>query len=491
MRANYTYYLTGVLLLLVPLFLAGRAPLGLTVLQILCVCILTLLLWDGPERLVTPRMHRIALLLLLLLPLLQLLPVPGQIAEALPGREAHTAARLLAARGGDTGLVAVSLYFRDSLAAWLLLLLPVTTYLAVREFSSRQIQRLLVLVLAGAAFQSVMGLMQFGGGPDSPFYLGMEHAHFGSAVGTYTSRNNYVGYLYLSLMIVLALYMATLGRHRHRNRHQNLRQRLNYLASTQGHKALLLGAFILLLLLAIVFSRSRAGIGLTILGVVLSTAVFARRIGGDNVYGLTGSIIAIATGIAVGIGLTPVLDRFSAMDPLSSGRWTIYEGTLRAIGEFLPLGSGAGTFRATFYTFQSLSQAEFTINRAHNDYLEWVYIGGLPAACLIVLFLAIYIMRWPRLWQPGHWGEFRYLQIGAGLGMFLMLLHEFVDYNLMTPANMAIFAFFAGIFFHDYREPRRGPRPGTEDANVSAENPRIRAPLVPVTDLPSRNPFHD
>ena len=63
------------------------------------------------------------------------------------------------------------------------------------------------------------------------------------------------------------------------------------------------------------------------------------------------------------------------------------------------------------------------INRAHNSYLEWIYNGGLVAIALIVGFLALYVARWFSVWRRDEWGEFRYVQVGAGLGLLLMLLH--------------------------------------------------------------------
>ena len=67
-----------------------------------------------------------------------------------------------------------------------------------------------------------------------------------------------------------------------------------------------------LFLVAVTFTRSRMGIGMTMLGIMLSVALFSRRIGGDNAFGPVGSLVAIALGLAVTIGLVPVLDRFSA-----------------------------------------------------------------------------------------------------------------------------------------------------------------------------------
>jgi len=53
----------------------------------------------------------------------------------------------------------------------------------------------------------------------------------------------------------------------------------------------LYGALVLLLISGMIFTRSRAGITLTILAILAATSTFDRRIGGNNVYGVPGTII--------------------------------------------------------------------------------------------------------------------------------------------------------------------------------------------------------
>ncbi len=130
----------------------------------------------------------------------------------------------------------------------------------------------------------------------------------------------------------------------------------------------------------------------------------------------------------------------------------------------------------------------YLINQAHNSYLEWVFDGGVFAVLLIRVMLFIYVARWPRLWAAGDWGEFRYVQVGCGLGLGLMLLHELVDYNLFVPANMVYFAFFAAVFLDDYREPPVQLRQRDADG---ARSGRHLPPLQPPVATQTTNPFMD
>ena len=80
--------------------------------------------------------------------------------------------------------------------------------------------------------------------------------------------------------------------------------------------------------------------------------------------------------------------------------------------------------------------------------------------------------------------------------MLLMLFHEFVDYNLFIPANMAFFAFFAGLFFHEYDESvdknSRGYRNKHLEDGFSKELPqgRIRTRVKSTVSKPEKNPFY-
>ena len=183
-----------------------------------------------------------------------------------------------------------------------------------------------------------------------------------------------------------------------------------------------------------------------------------------------------------------MLQRFTLLDPVEDGRVTIFAGTLAGIRQFFPLGAGPATFQQAFFPFQDLEQAMYLINQAHNSYLEWVFDGGIFALLLIGVMLFIYVARWPRLWVAGDWGDFRYVQVGCGLGLGLMLLHEFVDYNLFVPANMVYFAFFAAVFLHDYREPPVQLRQRDADG---ARSGRHLPPLQPPVATQTTNPFMD
>jgi len=193
---------------------------------------------------------------------------------------------------------------------------------------------------------------------------------------------------------------------------------------------------------------------LAMLGLLLCMFAFSRRVGRDNAYGMIGTLTTVAVVLAVVVGLAPVWNRFALQDPAADLRWDIFATTLQAIGQFLPFGSGSGTFADVYPRFQTPEVIGY-INRAHNDYLEWIMEGGLVSAALILGFGWFYLRRWTEVWYRGTWSTFRFIQVGAGISILLLALHGLVDFNFHIPANAVFFAFLAGVFFHRHNEEAR------------------------------------
>jgi O-antigen ligase len=191
----------------------------------------------------------------------------------------------------------------------------------------------------------------------------------------------------------------------------------------------------------------------------------------------------VGLALALEVGLAPVLERFSVEGSLKDARWDIFASSTAAIGQFFPFGSGIGTFPEVYRRFQPDEIAQF-VNHAHNDYIEYLFEGGLIAAAVILLLLVVYLRAWPRLLRRPHWGTLSFMQAGAGIGLLLMALHGLTDYNWHIPANAVYFALMAGVFFH------RG-EPAPEPAPQAHEPAAVQAPPLPTVRVSTSNPFAD
>ena len=370
--------------------------------------------------------------------LLQLLPVPLSIWEGLSGREVFSEVFNYLPDDYSTRWRAVSVVPESTEKALLYLLPAIAVFFTVLLLDKTSIIRLVWLAFFIAIFQSILGLIQYGGG----IQLVENILYTGSARGTYLNRDHLAGFLVMVYPVVLAMLASMLG---YRSKYtSSRRKRWQYIATLEGNQSLVYAIIAMLIILCLIFTRSRSGIALVMIGMLISLFAFSFRLGRNNNYGVYGSVIAIIVILAIEIGLAPVLDRFS-VDPMQDLRWEIYSITMRIIGDYFPLGSGMGTFSSIYAGYQPPNSDGF-INQAHNDYLQWVLEGGLLMMLLIGFGLYRYFSHWRTVWLSGQWDGFRYIQVGAGIGVFLVLLHSMLDFGLHKPANNIYFAFFMAIF---------------------------------------------
>ncbi len=482
----FAFYLLAAILLFAPLIKGGNRPLPLMALELAAVLLLAypLLRPDRSQQLPAGLLPGLALLMLL--PLLQLLPIPFSLWQTLPGREVYAGA--LSAFGTKTDTHPLTLLPMATEVAWLALLPPFAVLLATLRLSEAALKKCVYLFIAMATVQAIIALVQFGGGATTTFRTSL--TDIGTGVGTYVNRNHLAGMLAMALPLSLGLLASRIGR-AGRSLHYRSRGLLRRLAGslnpTRINQTVIFSAISIVVLLGAIFSRSRTGIMLAMLGIFLAAIVFGFRIGNRRSTNLVTVFSVIGLALAVEVGLAPVLERFSASAALEDARWSIFSSSITAMGQFFPFGSGLGTFPDVYRRFQP-AEIELFVNHAHNDYIEYLFEGGGVAAVVILLGLFVYVRAWPRLLRLQHWGTLSFMQAGAGIGVLLLALHGLTDYNWHIPANAIYFALLAGVFLHRGETPRepvvhrhRAPAPVIEPASPSL--PAIRPSI--------KNPFAD
>jgi O-antigen ligase len=488
------FYLLAAILLFAPLIKGGNRPLPLLTLELaaLLLLVLPLLRPVFVERL--PKFFLFALALMALWPLLQLLPLPFSLWTALPGREIYADA--VAAFGASgASMRPLSIVPRATESAWLALLPPLAVFLVVVSLNESALRKIVYLFIAMAAVQAIVALVQFGGGASTTFRTSL--SDIGTAVGTYVNRNHLASLLVTALPVALGVLVSRIGRSREtlRYRSRSMVKRISEAFSqpSRMNQAMLFGAVCIALLLGIVFSRSRSGISLALLGVLLSAVFFGLKVGGKRSTKLAILLSVGGLVLALQVGLAPVLERFSVEGALEDARWGIYGSSMAAVALFFPFGSGIGSFPEVYRRFQPEDIPQF-VNHAHNDYIEYLFEGGLVAAVVLVLFAVMYLRTWPRLLKLPRWGTLSYMQAGAGLGLLLMALHGLTEYNWHIPANAIYFALMAGVFVHrGEAEPERArtsKKPGASPRSEAAP-PVPLVPPVPVVRPVMKNPFAD
>lgn len=121
----------------------------------------------------------------------------------------------------------------------------------------------------------------------------------------------------------------------------------------------------------------------------------------------------------------------------AQSRTEIFATTEHAIADFMPLGSGLGSFVQVYPLYERTSQVtgDYVVH-AHNDYAEVALELGLAGIVLILLFLAWWAAAVRRAWQTATAGPFAR---AAAIASAAVLVHSVVDFPLRTAAISACF----------------------------------------------------
>jgi O-antigen ligase len=436
------FALAAVVIVFAPLFRAANRPLPLAVLEVAGIAMLAFIAWKGPREALegVPAMLRWGAALLVVVPLIQLVPVPMAWWAMLPGHAPF--AQVLEAANAASGWRAITLHAEATQYSWLVLLPCAAIFLAVRRLDRPRLRRLAIVFVGVASVEAVLGVLQVGSAATSPINFGNPWAGAGAA-GTYINKNHFAALIAMALPMLLALWaieMLPLVTHRGEVLREHPRN-----ADTKFALRALFSMLTIVLLLALLLSRSRAGMaaGLFVFGLAIAALVW--RAATIQVKIALGAVALGAVVLAAFVGLTPVLERF-APDAFSmeyQSRMELAASTLRAALDFMPFGSGLGTFADVFRRYQGGGFAD----HAHNDYAELILELGVAGIAIIALLVIAYVMRWPAVLRQRESRRLRFMQVAAGLGMLAMIVHGAFDFNFHIPANAIFFSFLAGIFF--------------------------------------------
>ena len=385
-------------------------------------------------------------LLLLSIPILQLIPLPGPVWTHLPGRV--SLAVDLQGVLGDPGWRPLSLTPFQTEAALELLCVPCAVYMAGMALPSDLRRRLLDMVLAVAAISALLGLLQVIQGPDSSLYF---HAvtNRGYAVGLFANRSHLASFLASLLPVAIGMLM----------------DRARHVARTERDlRVWCLTALVILLAVAATATRARIGFVMLTLSAVAAILVAwrTRRRGGSGrraqIWLRIGALLALV--LIVQYTLFAFLPRLEGGDPVDP-RWRLARETVLLATPVRGVGYGIGSYpRVHDLVGASVADTRVYVNHAHDDYLELWLEAGVPAVLLAAAAVAALVWQLLRQWRnlgrpprphdPSH-DTHRALRFGATFGLLLLALHSAVDYPLRTLALES----YAGLLVALVVRPRR------------------------------------
>src|SRR5579864_1808945 len=477
MALSGVFWLTA-LTLLAALLLGGGTRGGFlsdALLQLLAIPLLLLsvarlsdLFWRDRDTLWQLRWELGFCLAAVLVPLVQLVPLPPVLWALLP----HRAPLIASFDGLGRGLPWLPISVSPN-ATWLSVaaLLPtLAVFFGTILLGYRERRLLSLVVVAFGIVSSFLGLLQIAQGPASRlrFFAAFLYVvlllaavwaiDIGFAVGPWRDRRTFEA---RSIVIVTASFLA-----------------------------------IVVLLAAEAMARSRAGMMLTMVSLVgaycLVLADRRRRTFSATPLNFLLAAAGTAFILILQFALYRVLARFNA-DPLDEVRLQFARTTIEAAWAYMPFGAGLGTFVPVYGMFEKPQDlfAHAYINHAHDDILELWLETGIFGVALMAAFAAWFVARAVKIWRHGFVGanEFdRALARAATIAVALIIAHSFLDYPLRTAAMTAIFAFACGLAVEtlaaDNRAKERRVRTAF-DATAQGVAPRLMAASPAVAAPPA------
>lgn len=360
-----------------------------------------------------PWLSQVALAAIVLLPLVQLVPLPPALWHALPGQTVRQAVLATIGRGDSWQPVSLTPLF--TMEAAIACLVFVALVLAMLVLDDRQLRQVGWLILGIVAVDIALGTLQVASGG---FPEWRESRNQGAMLGFFANKNH-MG-LFVAASMPLAWLLLDVRRRR-------------------GPRLYLFAGWCILSLVALIATNSRSGlvVGLVAAG-VLSLQLLSRQSARLRLAFVGLAVAAIAI-----VSLTNPFDalfgRFSEVN--SDIRWQFWEQSMPLLRTYWPIGAGAGSFAQLFIVNEQLAWVKPTyVNAVHNDYLQLVIEFGVPGVAVALLLIAA-LVRSARLGTRfiAKGSISNSVRVGAII-VLVFALQSLVDYPLRRVATLPMFA---------------------------------------------------
>lgn len=405
--------------------------------------------------------------LVLLLPALQLVPLPPAVWTALPGRAEVVNGFQIA--GITPPWLGVSLSPITTRQSTLSLIPPAAIFLVTLRLDPLERRGVVRAVIGIGALCVFLGVAQSLAGPDP--LLRFYYPEDIDIVGPFANRNHFAALVYCLLIVSMGWLAGTWQK--------AMESRGGRPASGWARLEFSIAfGSVALFLFGLVFIQSRAGWALGALAFAFGAILFystARAARAAGALGVVTAAMLLFVIILANYFYSFVTERLQ-IGSADTFRPEIALQTKALASKYFPFGSGFGTFLQIFAAHEIPGQAfPAVVNRAHNDYLEWLLEGGMAAAALLLVALAWF--AWINLlaWRDAQGMIDSTLARACGLAPILLLLHSIVDYPLRTVAMMSVAAFCAAMCLKAPASRRKATRRSLPAAELLQANTRSRA----------------
>ena len=281
--------------------------------------------------------------------------------------------------------------------------------------------------------------------------LGYIKSGLGDARGTWINRNHFAGFMGMMSPLLLGFSLSRV----------RWGQRLKFktLLQSEGiHKHSLFLLALVIMALALLFSKSRSGIISMFLGVGTFLLLIRSkdRTLPKRFWILVGVFFGLTFLYGLRVGFDPIIDRFLALNK-SNTRLEFWNDSLAIIADH-PLGIGLATFKNVFPVYNTTSLTEtVTPYYLHNDVLQLLVETGWPGFSLLIgTYMVFIVENFRRIRQMEFYTDPQRFLISAGAfsGLVSISFYSFLDFNLQIPANAVYFVLLLAMvnpscFFSD------------------------------------------
>lgn len=370
--------------------------------------------------------------LVLVIPIVQLVPLPAAIWQSLPGRAVEV--QSLALIQADRSWMPLTMAPARTFASLLAMICAVLVLLQVSRLSLRGRNWLCATIVAGGIASLVLGVLQLSRTGGFTWSLYGEFSE-GFLVGFQANRNAEADILLIAMLAagVLAASRASDGR----------KHALTWTTFGVGLLALFVGLFM---------TGSRTGIALSAVALLFVALMIwpLLKMRKPVLYGILGTALGLVTTGALLLQLPSIKKVVGRFTLTHEARWDLWADTWYAIKQVWPYGSGIGTIVPMLEAAERLDVVDTTRPvRAHNDWLEWTLEAGLPGMIILgmILLLVGYLIVRALMSAYRHDASVaRRAQVLFACGLFTIeALHAIVDYPLRSMSIAALAAVAMGF----------------------------------------------
>jgi O-antigen ligase len=315
-------------------------------------------------------------------------------------------------------------------------------FLIVKTVTGRkQIMRIFYVLTGMGVFQALYGLFElYNKIPRILFYEKMYNLD--SVSGTFVNRNHFSGYMEMVIPLAVGLVIAKIDLFSLMN--LRWKDRILRLSEKGLSTSILLSVSIVVMAVAVIFSKSRSGLFLLLFAFILflgMIVLFFRR--SKDQKRLTRNFVAgvfiVIIFVSLYIGIDATIERFALDKLLREGRPTYWANTVELFTDYPLFGTGLGTF-PSLYPDRESGETLIRLYHAHNDYLEYFEELGIVGMVLLLGGILYVLVKSFIVWKGRRHPEVKGLGLGGIIAVTCMLIHSLTDFNLHIPANMLLFS---------------------------------------------------